>query len=153
LWSFVSYSDFLDLHSFPTRRSSDLILLGYDVAFALVLGAIASATAPAATLMIIRQYKAKGPVTSTLLPVVAIDDAVAILIFGIATAAAKIIQSPGSTSLLDSLKGPIIEIVGGIIFGALLGVILTYLTNWFKERGNHLGISIAVIALCIGVSN
>ena len=130
-----------------------LVLFGYDFSFALLLGAIASATAPAATLMIIKQYKARGPVTTTLLPVVAIDDAIAIIVFGIATAIAKILQSPGSVSLLVSLKDPMIEIFGGIAFGALLGVILTLSLRWFNGKGNYLSITIAMIVLCVGVSN
>ena len=130
-----------------------LVLFGYDFSFALLLGAIASATAPAATLMIIKQYKARGPVTTTLLPVVAIDDAIAIIVFGIATAIAKILQSPGSVSLLASLKDPMIEIFGGIAFGALLGVILTLSLRWFNGKGNYLSITIAMIVLCVGVSN
>ena len=71
-----------------------LILSGHDVAFSLCLGAIAAATAPAATLMVVKQYKAEGPLTRTLLPVVAIDDAVALIGFGISVAIAKAIQDP-----------------------------------------------------------
>lgn len=129
-----------------------LILSGHDIAFSLVLGAIASATAPAATLMVVRQYKAKGPVTDTLLPVVAIDDAVALIAFGLSVAAAKVINPSGNVSLWITLLNPVKEIFGALLFGALLGVILALLTKWFTGRGNRLSATIAMILLCIGVS-
>lgn len=130
-----------------------LIVTGHDPAFSLVLGAIAAATAPAATLMVVRQYKAKGPVTETLLPVVAIDDAVALIAFGLSVAIAKGINSHGSVSLISSIINPMIEIVGALVFGAILGVILKYLTDWFTGRGNRLSVSLAMVLLSIGVSN
>lgn len=129
-----------------------LILTGHDIAFSIILGAIASATAPAATLMVIRQYKAKGPVTNMLLPVVAIDDAVAIIAFGISVAIAKSIKSPEGISIAGTLIEPAIEIFGAIIFGSILGVILKFLTKWFTGRGNRLSVVIAMLFLCIGVS-
>lgn len=130
-----------------------LIVTGHDRAFSIVLGAIAAATAPAATLMVVRQYKAKGPVTDTLLPVVAIDDAVALMAFGLSVAIAKAISSTGPVSLVGSIIDPIIEIAGALIFGTVLGIILKYLTNWFTGRGNRLSVSFAMILLCIGVSS
>jgi len=130
-----------------------LIVTGHDPAFSLVLGAIAAATAPAATLMVVRQYKAKGPVTETLLPVVAIDDAVALIAFGLSVAIAKGINSHGSVSLISSIINPVIEIGGALIFGAVLGVVLKYLTDWFTGRGNRLSVSLAMVLLSIGVSN
>lgn len=130
-----------------------LILTGNDVAFSLVLGAIAAATAPAATLMVVRQYKAKGPVTETLLPVVAIDDAVALMCFGISVAAAKVIKSNGQVSLGATLLEPVIEIVGGLLFGALLGLIFRWLVKLYTGRGNRLAITIAMVALALGISD
>lgn len=129
-----------------------LILTGNDVAFSLVLGAIAAATAPAATLMVVRQYNAKGPVTNTLLPVVAIDDAVALMCFGISVAIAKSISSVGAGSIVTTLLDPIIEIGGALIFGAILGIILKFLATWYTGRGNRLTMAIAMVFLCIGVS-
>jgi Kef-type K+ transport system membrane component KefB len=130
-----------------------LILTGNDLAFSLVLGAIAAATAPAATLMVVRQYKAKGPVTNTLLPVVAIDDAVALIAFGISVAIAKAINSHGTVPFIDSLFIPIVEIVGALVLGVILGLILKYLTKWYTGRGNRLSATVAMILLCIGISN
>ena len=130
-----------------------LIIAGYDISFVLVLGAIAAATAPAATLMVVRQYKAKGPVTNTLLPVVAIDDAAALIIFGISVAISKVISSTGTTSIASALLDPFIEIVGALIFGAILGVVMAFATKWFTGRGNRLVASTAMILLCISVCN
>lgn len=129
-----------------------LILSGNDVSFSLVLGAIAAATAPAATLMVVRQYNAKGPVTNTLLPVVAIDDAVALMCFGISVALAKSIGSMRDASILITLLEPMIEIFGSLIFGAISGVILKFLTAWYTGHGNRLTIALAMVLACIGVS-
>ena len=129
-----------------------LILTGNNVAFSLVLGAIAAATAPAATLMVVRQYEAKGPVTDTLLPVVAIDDAVALMCFGLSVAIAKSINSIGEGLMLATLIVPVIEILGALLLGASLGVILKFLTAWYSGKGNRLTIAVAMVFLCIGVS-
>ena len=130
-----------------------LMLTGNNIAFSLVLGAIASATAPAATLMVVRQYKAKGPVTNTLLPVVAIDDAVALMAFGVSVAIAKLFTSSNSGFLLNTLINPVVEIVGALVIGSILGIIISFLTKWFTGRGNRLSISIAIILLCISLSD
>lgn len=129
-----------------------LIVTGNDIKFSLVLGAIAAATAPAATLMVVRQYKARGPVTQTLLPVVALDDAVALMGFGLSVAVAKAIGSKGNVSFGATLLEPIVEIVGGLLFGALLGVIFRFLMKFFTGRGNRFSISIAMVCLCLGIS-
>lgn len=130
-----------------------LIITGHDIAFSLVLGAIAAATAPAATLMVVRQYKARGPLTNTLLPVVAIDDAVVLMLFGISVAIAKAINSTGDMNLISTLLKPLIEIGGALVLGAVLGIILSYLTKWFTGRGNRLSGTFAMILVCIGISN
>ncbi|WP_206762721.1 cation:proton antiporter [Mobilitalea sibirica] len=129
-----------------------LIITGNDTAFSLILGAIAAATAPAATLMVVRQYKSKGPVTNTLLPVVAIDDAVALMAFGLSVAIAKSIISKGAVSLSTTLLDPVIEIFGALIFGALLGIVLKFAAAWYTGRGNRLSVATAMILLCVGIS-
>lgn len=129
-----------------------LILTGNDVPFSLVLGAIAAATAPAATLMVVRQYDAKGPVTSTLLPVVAIDDAIALMCFGLSVALAKSIGNAGDVSILTTLMKPVVEILGSILFGAFIGIILKFIIAWYTGNGSRLTITLAMIFLCIGVS-
>ncbi|MBR5474238.1 MAG: cation:proton antiporter, partial [Lachnospiraceae bacterium] len=128
-----------------------LILSGQSVPFSLCLGAIAAATAPAATLMVVRQYKAKGPVTQTLLPVVAIDDAAALMFFGLSVAVAKAITASGG-SLLETLMDPVIEIGGALVFGALLGFCISMLVKWFHSKGNRLSISIGMVFLCVVVA-
>ena len=130
-----------------------MLISGYDVTFALAMGAIASATAAASTLMIVKQYKAKGPVTNTLLPVVALDDAVALMAFGISMAIARMISSSGKASIGALLVDPLIEIVGGLAFGALLGIIMVFAVKLYTGRGNRLAITIMMISLCVGVSD
>ncbi len=130
-----------------------LLLLGYDITFALAMGAIASATAAASTLMIVKQYKAKGPVTNTLLPVVALDDAVALMAFGISMAVANVISSHGDAPIGKLLVDPLIEIIGGLAFGALLGILMVLAVNVYTGRGNRLAITIMMICLCVGVSD
>lgn len=129
-----------------------LIIFKVDMAFALCLGAIAAATAPAATLMIIRQYKAKGPLTETLLPVVAIDDAVALIVFGFSIAIAKSLGN-SDTPFIQSLLQPLSEIILSLLLGAGLGVVYSLLTKWFKGRGNRLGVTLAMVLLALGISD
>lgn len=128
-----------------------LILTGNDIAFSLVLGAIAAATAPAATLMVVKQYKAKGPVTETLLPVVALDDAAALMCFGLSVAVAKSINSTEEVSVISTILNPVIEIVGALLIGAVFGVIFRFLVKFYTGRGNRLAITYAMVFLCIGV--
>lgn len=130
-----------------------LLLAGFDVTFALAMGAIASATAAASTLMIVKQYKAKGPVTNTLLPVVALDDAVALMAFGISMAVARMISSRGDAPIGQLLIDPLIEIAGGIAFGIILGLIMVAAVKFYTGRGNRLAVTIMMICLCVGVSD
>mgnify|MGYP006064718581 FL=1 len=129
-----------------------LIIAGYEVPFSLVLGAIAAATAPAATVMVIKQYKAKGPLTETLLSVVALDDAVALIAFGFAVTVAKSIESPASGSPLLSILDPFIEIATAVVIGALLGAIFSFVLRWFKSSSNRLILSIAFVFIAIALS-
>lgn len=130
-----------------------LLCMGCDVTFALAMGAIASATAAASTLMIVKQYKSKGPVTQTLLPVVALDDAVALMAFGISMAVAKVMVSKGSVNLGKLLLDPVIELCGGLVFGACLGLLMVIAVKYYTGRGNRLAITIFMICLCVGVSD
>ncbi len=130
-----------------------MLLCGFDVTFALAMGAIASATAAASTLMIVKQYKAKGPVTQTLLPVVALDDAVALMAFGISMAVANVIRAHGKVSFARLMLEPCIELLGGIGFGIILGIIMTLLVKLYTGRGNRLAVTIMMIFVCLGVSD
>lgn len=130
-----------------------MLICGFDVTFALAMGAIASATAAASTLMIVKQYKAKGPVTQTLLPVVALDDAVALMAFGISMAVANVIMAHGKVSFARLMLEPCIELLGGIAFGIILGIIMTFLVKLYTGRGNRLAVTIMMIFVCLGISD
>ena len=125
-----------------------LLLFGCSASFALALGAIAAATAPAATLMVVRQYKARGPVTEMLLPVVALDDATTLVWYGLSVAVAKAIEAPGD-SLLWTILNPVLELLGAIALGAVAGLLCHWLTKWFTGRGNRLSVCLGVTLGCI----
>ena len=112
---------------------------------AICLGAIATATAPAATLMVVRQYKAKGPVTETLLPVVALDDAVGLIVFSVSIALAKVFASGTQPTFNSIVLEPLLEIVASLGVGAILGLLLTLGMKLFKSRANRLCLCIAMV--------
>lgn len=118
---------------------------------ALVLGAIASATAPAATLMVVKQYKAKGPVTDILLPVVALDDAVGLILFAVSFGIAKAIKV-GATSIVAILIEPLLEIVLSIGLGAAMGFAFSFMERFFHSRSKRLAVSVGFVILTIGLS-
>jgi Kef-type K+ transport system membrane component KefB len=124
-----------------------LVLFGYDLRFSLVLSAIAAATAPAATIMVIKQYKAKGDVTENLLSVVAIDDATAIIFFGIFVAIAQAIGTTSDVSLAMSILKPFIEIIFSLGIGLVAGVIISLALKWYTGRGNRISVILAMILL------
>lgn len=118
---------------------------------ALVLGAIASATAPAATLMVVRQYKADGPLTRLLMLVVAIDDAVGLLLFSISFGIASAL-SHGEVSILGVVIEPIIEIVLSLLLGSAMGWLLNWVEQFFHSRSKRMTISVAFVLLTVGLS-
>ena len=138
----------------------DVVLIALHLCFpdmlsipcAITLGAIASATAPAATLMVVRQYKADGPLTRLLMLVVAIDDAVGLLLFsvsfGIATA-----LSHGQVSILAVVVEPILEIVLSLGLGSLMGWLLNWVEQFFHSRSKRMTISVAFVLLTVGLSS
>jgi len=117
----------------------------------LVLGAIASATAPAATLMVIKQYNAKGPLVNTLLPVVALDDAVALILFAILFQIASSLSLGGEFDVYKMIFKPIIEILISLGIGAVFGVIVSLLNKVFKSRNNRVILAIFAIFSCCGL--
>ena len=117
----------------------------------LVLGAIATATAPAATLMVVRQYKADGPLTKLLLPIVALDDAVGLIVFAVSFGIAKTILS-GQVDLISIILNPLVEIVCSLILGAIMGWILTQLEKMFHSNTNRLNMTIAFVFLTVALS-
>lgn len=124
--------------------------LGLNLAIAICLGAIVTATAPAATLMVIHQYKAKGPLVDLLLPVVAFDDAIGIIVFSISIAISRLFLSTRGVTIMSLLVIPLIEIFGSLVLGFILGLALHFIIKYFKSRNNHMIIIIAFTLLGVG---
>lgn len=119
----------------------------------ITLGAIATATAPAATLMVVRQYKAKGPLTNLLLPIVALDDAVGLIVFAVSFGIAKTLNaSNGEIDLFAIIVNPVIEIVCSLLLGAVMGWLLTQLEKMFNSNTNRLNMTIAFVFLTVSLS-
>lgn len=118
---------------------------------ALTLGAISSATAPAATLMVIKQYKAKGKLVDTLLPVVALDDAAALILFAILFQIATSLAVGGSFSAYKMIAKPIIEIAISLGIGAVLGLLISWLNKFFHSRNNRLILAIFTVFSAVGL--
>lgn len=118
---------------------------------AITLGAIATATAPAATLMVVRQYKANGPLTKLLLPIVALDDAVGLVVFAVSFGVAKTMVS-GNMDLISIILNPLIEIACSLALGALMGCVLTYLEKLFNSNTNRLNLTIGIVFLTASLS-
>lgn len=116
------------------------------VSQAITLGAIATATAPAATLMVVRQYKAKGPLTDLLLPIVALDDAVGLVVFAVSFGIAQTLSS-GVVDLVSILVNPLVEIAASLALGTFLGWLLTQLEKLFNSNTNRLNLTIAFVFL------
>lgn len=117
---------------------------------ALMLGAIGLATAPAATLMVVRQYKADGPVTRILLPVVAMDDALGLMVFSVSSAVASGILG-GEMTFVTMVLQPLWQIVGSLLLGAALGLVVVLLARFFRSRGNKLALAIAAVFIGVGL--
>ena len=148
------------LQAVVTTLLVDAALIGFSLlrpdvlslSAALTLGAIAAATAPAATLMVVKQYKAKGPLTDILLPVVALDDAVGLILFAASLGVAKAIQPGNVVSVISMLVEPILEIVLSIALGAAMGFIFNFCERFFHSRSKRLSMSITFVFLTIGLS-
>ncbi len=129
------------------------LLLGdrLPVPMVLTLGAIATATAPAATLMVVRQYKAKGAVTDILLPVVALDDAVGLVVFAVSFGAARAMVE-GSVAVLEIFLAPLLEILFSLVLGALMGLILSWIEKFFNSNKNRLTLMTGFVLLTVGLA-
>ena len=117
----------------------------------LILAAIATATAPAATLMVVRQYKAKGPLTNLLLPIVALDDAVGLIIFAVLFGVAKAIDG-GSMSVLSIVIEPLVEIFASLLIGAIVGYLLSKAEKLFHSNSNRLSLVITFIFATVAIT-
>ena len=137
----------------------DGVLIGVHFAFpdklslpsAIILGAVATATAPAATLMVVKQYKAKGPVTNILLPIVALDDAVGLVVFAISFGIAKALIM-GSVDVISIIVEPILEVVLSILLGAVMGYAFNFFERFFHSRSKRLAMSVTFVLLTVSVS-
>ena len=118
---------------------------------AIILGAIASATAPAATLMVVKQYKAKGPVTDVLLPVVALDDAVGLVLFAVSFGVAKALIA-GHVNVLSVIVEPILEVVLSLALGTVMGLLFTWFERFFHSRSKRLSMSVAFVFFTVAFS-
>ena len=128
-------------------------LFNQPFAFSIVIASMSAATAPAATIMVINQFRADGPLTRTILPVVALDDVGGIIAFGIAMSVAKISSGIGNLSPIRMLSEPFIEIIGSAILGLVIGVILTFLAKKASNKEELLAMTLATIGASIGLAN
>lgn len=128
------------------------ILFGFDTRLSILLGAIAAATAPAQTIMVVQQYGAKGPVTSMLLSVVALDDAVALIGFGFATTIVTVMES-AQVSLALSLLKPLYEVAASFVLGGGLALLMVLFLKWFKKPSNRLCVTIAFVFAAIWIAD
>jgi len=137
----------------------DIALIGFvylsgdklTVPQAITMGAIATATAPAATLMVVRQYKAKGKLTDLLLPIVALDDAVGLVVFAVSFGIAKALIT-GKPDMVSILVNPFIEIIGSLLLGGIMGYFLTKLEKLFNSNTNRLNMTIAFVFVTVALS-
>ena len=123
------------------------------VATGLVFAAMAPASAPAGTVAVIHEYKAKGPLTSLLLAVVGLDDGLAIMIYAFAIAGVRILLGGGDLTVASIFTGPVLEIMGGLFVGALVGLILTYSASKTRSPAEILTLSLGAILLATGLAN
>ena len=129
-----------------------LCLCRFDTPMALTLGAIATATAPAATLMVVRQYRAKGELTSTLLPVVAMDDAIGLMVYAVSVAIAQMLARGDAFSFYGTVVKPVLEILLSLLAGGALGLVVAVSNRFFHSRANRLSICIAAVILGVAVA-
>lgn len=147
------------LQAVVTTFVVDVVLIVFHLCFpsalsipsAITLGAIAAATAPAATLMVVRQYQADGPLTRLLLMVVAIDDAVGLVLFAASFGIASAMEQ-GGINVITVVVEPILEIVLSILLGAVTGLLLDWSERYFHSRANRISVSVAFVLLTVGLS-
>ncbi len=123
----------------------------FPLSAAIILGAVATATAPAATLMVVRQYKAKGPLTDILLPVVALDDAVGLVVFAVSFGIAKSL-STGSVEILSIILEPLFEVVLSLALGFVMGLLFTLCERFFHSRSKRMAVSVTFVMMTVAIS-
>ena len=144
-----------------TTALVDVVLIGLSfilpdgvlpLPVAIVLGAVAAATAPAATLMVVKQYKAKGPLTDILLPIVALDDAVGLVLFAISFGVAKSLGA-GKVDVLSVVLEPVLEVVLSLVLGAILGYLFHLTERFFHSRSKRMAVSVTFVMLAVAISS
>ena len=120
----------------------------FSLQSAIVLGAVATATAPAATLMVVKQYKAKGPVTDILLPVVALDDAVGLVVFAISFGIARSLGN-GAVNVTSVILEPVLEVILSLILGFVMGLLFTLCEKYFHSRSKRMAVSITFVMMTV----
>lgn len=138
----------------------DIVLIGLHFAIpevlslqsAILLGSVATATAPAATLMVVKQYKANGPVTRMLLPVVALDDAVGLVVFAISFGIARSIGS-GAVNILSVILEPLLEVVLSLMLGLVMGVFFDFCEKYFHSRSKRMAVSVTFVMMTVAISS
>ena len=124
----------------------------FSIDAAIVLGAVATATAPAATLMVVKQYKAKGPVTDILLPVVALDDAVGLVVFAISFGIARSLGT-GSVNVTSVILEPVLEVILSLLLGFVMGLLFTLCEKYFHSRSKRMAVSVTFVMLTVAISS
>ena len=124
----------------------------FSLQSAIVLGSVATATAPAATLMVVKQYKAKGPVTDILLPVVALDDAVGLVVFAISFGIARSLGN-GAVNVTSVILEPVLEVILSLILGFVMGLLFTLCEKYFHSRSKRMAVSITFVMMTVAISS
>jgi Kef-type K+ transport system membrane component KefB len=132
--------------------STFVILLTKNIPLGILLGALSSATAPAATVDVLWEYQSKGPLTSTILAIVALDDGLALFLYGFAFAFANALVQGGGLSVKIMLLQPLIEIFGSLLLGILIALIIDHVLRWIKTRDDQLVINVSAILLASGIA-
>jgi len=127
--------------------------LGFPKIICIMLGALAASTAPAATLLVVRQYKAHGPLTNMLLPVVAADDATGLIAYSICISIAKGMLNGEGFTFMGTIVSPLLQIIGSLGIGALLGALLAIGHKYFKSHTNRMSLCIAAVMLGVGIAD
>ena len=124
----------------------------FSIDAAIVLGAVATATAPAATLMVVKQYKAKGPVTDILLPVVALDDAVGLVVFAISFGIARSLGT-GAVNVTSVILEPVLEVILSLLLGFVMGLLFTLCEKYFHSRSKRMAVSVTFVMMMVAISS
>ena len=124
----------------------------FSIDAAIVLGAVATATAPAATLMVVKQYKAKGPVTDILLPVVALDDAVGLVVFAVSFGIARSLGT-GAVNVTSVILEPVLEVILSLVLGLVMGLLFTLCEKYFHSRSKRMAVSVTFVMMTVAISS